>query len=313
MPGPRSTTRTSSRPPLTPRAHRDGLAGAVAGRVLEQVRERPLELRGVGADQRQVAVDGEPTRSPASPASSTAARRTSSTEHQSRARLGRAGLQPREVEQLVDSRASRALSRDHAGASSRRARRLDSGGEPAPRPAVDDRGQRRAQVVRDRAQQRGLDLVASGAARASRRPRARAARARSAAASSASSAGHALGARQRRRRGGRDEQRAEPLLAAQQRKRGAALVARHRLEHDRGTRRARAPARSAAPPAASASGRSRRAEQERARARRRGRPRGRAARPPRRARARPRRRSTRDDRGDEEDGERDPVLAPRRS
>src|SRR5690349_11961255 len=40
-----------------PRAHRHRVAPRVALRVLEQVRERALELGGVGLDRRQVAVD----------------------------------------------------------------------------------------------------------------------------------------------------------------------------------------------------------------------------------------------------------------
>ena len=47
-PGPRSTTRTRMRLAARARADRHRVAGAVAQRVLEQVRERALELRGVG-------------------------------------------------------------------------------------------------------------------------------------------------------------------------------------------------------------------------------------------------------------------------
>ena len=88
------------------------------------------------------------------------------------ARLGRAGLQAREVEQLVDEprepRGSRArscpLSSARSAVVERGRRQRLAGG--------DDRGQRRAQVVRDRAQHRGLDLVAAPQGAASPRPRA---------------------------------------------------------------------------------------------------------------------------------------------
>ena len=41
------------------RADRDPLGARVAGGVLEQVREGPLELRAVGPDEREVGVHGE--------------------------------------------------------------------------------------------------------------------------------------------------------------------------------------------------------------------------------------------------------------
>ena len=57
MPGPWSTTRTRARRPHDARAHGDRLPCRVRARVLEQVGERPLELRRVGAHERQVGVD----------------------------------------------------------------------------------------------------------------------------------------------------------------------------------------------------------------------------------------------------------------
>ena len=93
-----------------PRADGDRLARRVARGVLEQVRERALELRGVGEDQRQVAVDRELDALGATPADVTASRSSSSIEHQSRRGSARARLQARELEQLVDqAREPRAL------------------------------------------------------------------------------------------------------------------------------------------------------------------------------------------------------------
>ena len=63
---PRSTTRTTTRSP-TARARTDtGCAARVAARVLEEVGERALELRGVGPHERQLALDRELNVPPAS-------------------------------------------------------------------------------------------------------------------------------------------------------------------------------------------------------------------------------------------------------
>ena len=79
------------------------MAARIPPPVLEQVHESALELRGVGVDQRQVGVDGQSEGvGVPSPTSSAADRISSSIEHHSRRGSGRPGLQPREVEQLVD-------------------------------------------------------------------------------------------------------------------------------------------------------------------------------------------------------------------
>ena len=84
-------------------ADRDRVAARVAVGVLEQVRERPLELGGVGADRRQVGVDRDLERRPAGGRGRRSRRRaTSSIERPLGVRLGGVGLQPREVEQVVD-------------------------------------------------------------------------------------------------------------------------------------------------------------------------------------------------------------------
>ena len=95
------------------RPDRHGVAARVAARVLEQVRERALELRGVGAHQRQVVVEREVE----------GARRQVEVvdggadhllQRAPRAvRLGGLRLEPREVEQVVDeAREARRLRAD---------------------------------------------------------------------------------------------------------------------------------------------------------------------------------------------------------
>ena len=85
MPGPWSTTRIRMRPPLDPRADRHRLVVAVAQRVLEQVRERALAAAPASAriSGSSGAIDEPAPRSGGAPVSSTAARITSSSEHQS--------------------------------------------------------------------------------------------------------------------------------------------------------------------------------------------------------------------------------------
>ena len=70
--------------------------------VLEQVRERALELGGVGAHRRQVAVDRDLERAVRQLRSSIAAPHDLLDRAPLGARLGGVGLQPREVEQVVD-------------------------------------------------------------------------------------------------------------------------------------------------------------------------------------------------------------------
>ena len=135
MPGPRSTIRTSRRAADRARAHRDRLAAGVAQRVLEQVRERALELRGVGVDQRQVAVDRE---AEPRPGRRRAPRRRRAQDLLDRApvapRLG--GARPAAARGRAASRparVSRAASSDDRGAPARAGRSSGSAGEPAPR------------------------------------------------------------------------------------------------------------------------------------------------------------------------------------
>ena len=85
------------------RADRDRVAARVPDRVLEQVRERALELGGVGAHEREVAVERERevARRPVD-ARRSRLRTTSSIATQSRRGSAAPASQPREVEQLVD-------------------------------------------------------------------------------------------------------------------------------------------------------------------------------------------------------------------
>ena len=140
--------------------HRDGVAVRVPVGVLQQVGERALELRGVGADRRQVGVDRD---------LEGVARKVEVVDRGPddlldraplRVGLGGVGFQAREVEQVVDqAREPARLDADGLGelaplrvGQARRAQRLGAG---------QDRGQRRAEIVRDRAQERGLDHVAA--------------------------------------------------------------------------------------------------------------------------------------------------------
>jgi hypothetical protein len=134
-------------------------------RVLQQVGEGALELGGVGADQRHVGVERE--REGPGREGDVVDRREQDLLDRApfHARLGRAGLQARHVEQVVDeARQALGLAGDvgHqlAVLLGRQRGRVECarGGE--------DRRQRRAQVVRDRAQQRRLEVV--GAAQGAR-------------------------------------------------------------------------------------------------------------------------------------------------
>ena len=96
-----------------PRPYRDRLPGAVAAGVLEQVRERALELRGVREDQREVAVDREPDPVGGQPGVGDRLAQQLLDRGPVAPRLGRAGLQPRQLDQLVDDpRQPGALARD---------------------------------------------------------------------------------------------------------------------------------------------------------------------------------------------------------
>ena len=230
---------------------------------------------------------------------------------QSRPRLGRAGLEPREVEQLVD-RAATAAAPPRDRRPRARARSASSSARRAERPGGgDDRGQRRAQVVRDRAQQRGLHARRCGAARASRRPRraARRARARRRAAPRATGrrAPAAAAASPRACRPGTSSVPSWRRPVAQ-RERDPAGRRRRPAELDRGRRQVERARPAAAPrPAAPSAGRRARSSSRAISA----------------ARSASRRRSSASarapgasvgeraghERGDEEHAERDPVLA----
>ena len=149
---------------------------------------------------------------------------TSSTEHQSRARLRR--RRPAAATGRAASRrgaTAAAPRRRSPRASSRALPSSTSSASRARSAAVDDRGQRRAQVVRDRAQQRRLDARPRGAAPASRRPRpaARRVRARRRAAPRAPARRARAGAASVVGDVARHEQRADPPSPLAQRRRDA--------------------------------------------------------------------------------------------
>ena len=295
MPGPRSTTRTSSRPPLTRARTETGSPPEWRAAFSSRFANARSSCAGVGEDQRQVAVDGElHAAPPGRPADVDRLAQHLLDRAPVAARLGRARLQPRELEQLVDqAREPRALG-SHAGrelapllvARGRRGERLGR---------RDDRRQRRAQVVRDRAQHGGLDLVrAAQRARLDDLARERVARERRRRA-----APRAPGARRRPPRRAASWGRAACRGARRRARAGAPPSARRRRppRARAGTTAGRRRARSAARPArARRRGRARRAA--RGPARPRGRPRGprrtrlraRAPRAPRRGSTRPPRR-----------------------
>ena len=298
-------------PPLARARTEIGCAAASsATRVLEQVRERALELGGVGEHQRQVAIDRELEALGRRPA-----RRDRLAQHLvDRAPVARAAPPRRPASRERSS--SLSIRRE-----SRSRLRADPGRELAPLAAVsvgrgerlaggDDRGERRAQVVRDGAQQRRLDLVAA-AQRARLDDLAHAASSRStAAASSASSAARRArsSARARRRAvrgtssvpsrslavraaGSRAERSSSPTASSTSRQDGspnacaircAAGPSAARRSGAPSRTRASSAARSASRPRCSASCARRRAASARLR---------------------------RGDRDDEEDAQRDPVLA----
>ena len=154
IPLPRSVTRTVTRPALAPAGDPHRRPGRrELDRVLDQVGEHPLELRRVGAHERQVGRQRELDRVVAA---GVGGRRGDDVVQVAPVglRRHRAGLDPRQVEQVVDQLGqSRALGLDHLdqlGA-------LGLGDADRERRARGrDRGQRRAQVVRDRVEDRGL-------------------------------------------------------------------------------------------------------------------------------------------------------------
>ena len=161
-PGPRSLTRRRPRR----RAHRTTLDGVgrrgEAKRVLEHVNQHALELRGVHEHRRHRLVerDGDAGRVRAERVERTSRRarrsaraRAAAAPRRPRAARGRAGSRPSARGAATSIRSSRAAPRDRRRRAPRR--RLEPlGGGP-------DRGQRRAQVVADGAQHRGLDGVAA--------------------------------------------------------------------------------------------------------------------------------------------------------
>ena len=275
------------------RAHRTRPARRpVADRVLEQVGERALELRGVGLrasgspgstairDRAAGARRGRPRRRGPPPRARPS--RAAAGRRRPPAATGRAACRPgREAPRLLGDRRARA-----PGA---RSRLVDGGVERLAR--RHDRRQRRAQVVRDGAQHRGLDLVAAPqrpaldelrlerargpasrpAARRARGPRGRAAR-------SPRPSGRPSGSSS-------VPSRRSPLVERERDLAGSGLAAR-RWRSAPTERRGPAPARRRARSSV-ASSRSRSASA--ARAAPPGRPRGGAARPRRRGAARARR------------------------
>ena len=136
------------------------MPAGVAGAVLQQVRERPLELRGVGLDQRDVVIERQ----------AELRRRRDVVDRGPQDLLDRAPVPPR----LGGARppGARGRAADRSAATGAAPRRADAGGQLAPVAVVEpvagerfgrgeDRGQRRAQVMADRAQQRGLEHVAA--------------------------------------------------------------------------------------------------------------------------------------------------------
>ena len=94
---------------------RYGQPARVAHGVLEQVRERALELGGVGPDRRHVGIDGEPHVATGRRQPLAGGVRRRPRARPSPARLGAPGLEPRQVEQLVDERRELLALLDHRG------------------------------------------------------------------------------------------------------------------------------------------------------------------------------------------------------
>ena len=291
MPGPRSTTRSRSRPPTarartdtgwppewrTPFSSRFAIARsswAASARDERQVaveREREVGLRPVEALDR--AADHLVERHPVAP------------------RLGRAGLEPGEVEQLVDEpRQPPRLGRDDGRRARRAPRRRASASRCVPA----------AVTIAVSGERRSCDTARSSAVFTTSLRRSAAV-----STTSASSASRSRAAREQRLerrddallqppqpglgRVGRDQERAERGRAvAQRERRRRRSVGGDLVERDRGRRPARAPGPAAAPrPAAPSAGRPRAAAA--APSPPRGRPRGGARPPPPRAPGRGRR------------------------
>ena len=291
IPGPRSATRIAT---LARRsAERRSVTGSLAGeadRVLDHVRERPLELRRVGPN---IGSSGsietsKPLRRRRG--RSIAASISSSAEDQSARGSSCPGLQPREVEQVVDQRGRAARSRPRSPRPARRAASSSSVVELSP-PA--------AAVIAVSGERRSCETERSSAVLTTLRApqgarldhlRLEAARAGERRVSSVSRLGTRPALEQPRRASGsdvaRDGNRARarcPSTTIGSARRRSSLSVHAELDLDPG--QVEAPGRSAGRrPAATPRGSRRRAAP--APSRRSGRPRGGGARPPRRGRAR---------------------------
>ncbi len=134
------------------------MAAPVARRVLQQIRERALQLRGIGADQRQVGGDRQREGPGRQRDVVDGGQHHLLDRAPLHARLGRARLQARHVEQVVDqARQPPGLAGDVGHELAVLGGRQRGRAERAGR--REDRRQRGAQVVRDGAQQRGLEHV----------------------------------------------------------------------------------------------------------------------------------------------------------
>ena len=157
MPGPRSTMRTTSRGPT--RRERTRTGSPSPWRTALSSRLAKARSSWVGSAL-SAGRPGSSASRTTSPPADRVARRLQQAGHVDRLapRLGFAGLQPRDVDQVLDQAREPLPLLDHCLAQlvalgRRGAGRVEGGA------GGDDRGQRRPQVVRDRAQQRGLELV----------------------------------------------------------------------------------------------------------------------------------------------------------
>ena len=160
MPGPWSTTRTTTRGPTSRERTRTGCPSPWTTAFSSRLAKARSSWVGSALSVGRSASSASRTGSPRAPSESRAASSSPGRSTGSRCGSRVAGLQARDVEQVLDQAREPLALLDHRlaqlvallGAGAGRVERGAGG---------DDRGQRRAQVVGDRAQQRGLQLVAA--------------------------------------------------------------------------------------------------------------------------------------------------------
>ena len=160
MPGPRSTTRTTIRGPTRRERTRTGWPRPWTTAFSSRLAKARSSWVGSALIAGSSESSASRTSSPRAPIESPRRLQQPRQVDRLAARLGVPGLQAGDVEQVLDQAREALALLDHGVAELVALLRGDAGRVEGGA-GGDDRGQRRAQVVGDRAQQRGLELVAA--------------------------------------------------------------------------------------------------------------------------------------------------------